>query len=288
MEEDRLLQQVSESPHLEPCLIVVIASEVRLLREALAETLGRDRAFTIAGLSVDLSQTLNIIRDRQPDVVLLDAAFSNGLDVVRQIRNFASDIRVIVFAVAETEESIVAWAEAGVSGYIPRTAALVDLVALLAEVLRGEQSCSGRVASSLLRRISEGTHPGNARTNVPRTPALTDREQQIIQLIGAGLSNKDIARRLDIGVPTTKSHVHNLLRKLDLQRRGQVAPWMREHEIDLHAAPMAQEQDMNGTRKKHNEGFRAKVPLTAIGALVDLLANSDWEMQLLACANAML
>jgi DNA-binding NarL/FixJ family response regulator len=247
MEADRLLQQMAAgTAHVEPCLTIVIAAEVRLLREALADTLGRDRSLTIAGLSADLNQTLNIILDRQPDIVLLDAAFPNGTGVVSQIRNLAPGVRVIVVAVAETEENIFAWAEAGISGYIPRTAALADLVALLADILRGEQSCSGRVAGGLLRRITNGAHIGNARSNVPLTPALTDRELQIIQLIGAGLTNKDIARRLNIGVATTKSHVHNLLGKLALQRRGQVAPWMSVHEAELHAASRPNPPDATG------------------------------------------
>jgi DNA-binding NarL/FixJ family response regulator len=59
---------------------------------------------------------------------------------------------------------------------------------------------------------------------------LTARELQIVELIGAGLSNKDIARHLNIGLATTKSHVHNMLEKLELQRRGQIAPWIRRHE----------------------------------------------------------
>jgi DNA-binding NarL/FixJ family response regulator len=209
---------------------ILIVAEVRFLREALAEIVGRDRALSISGLSADLDQALVMILDRQPDIVLLDAAFPGGTDVVHQISSIAPEARVIVLAVAETEENIIAWAEAGVAGYVPRTAALADVVTVLRNIVRGEQACSGRVAAGLMRRIGRAARSGNTRSEPPSTPMLTTRELQIVQLIGAGLSNKDIARRLNIGLATTKSHVHNMLEKLELQRRGQVAPWIRQHE----------------------------------------------------------
>jgi two-component system nitrate/nitrite response regulator NarL len=117
-----------------------------------------------------------------------------------------------------------------VVGYVPRTAALADLVALLADIMRGEQNCSERVAGGLLRRITKVAGSRNTQSDRPLALTLTVRELQIIQLVGAGLSNKDIARRLNIGVSTTKSHVHNLLGKLALQSRSQVAAWMRQRD----------------------------------------------------------
>ena len=72
--------------------------------------------------------------------------------------------------------------------------------------------------------------PVEVRGVQPVVPLLTSREQQIVQLITEGMTNKDIARHLDIAVATTKSHVHSLLRKLSLNRRGRVALWARDHE----------------------------------------------------------
>jgi DNA-binding NarL/FixJ family response regulator len=230
MEADRLEDVKAIAADAGQRQSVLIVSEVRFLREALAEIIGRNRALSISGLPADLDQALAMIIDRQPDIVLLDAAFPNGADVVRQIRNVSSGARVIVLAVAETEENIIAWAEAGVAGYVPRTASLAEVVTVLQDIVRGEQSCSARVAAGLLRRIGRMARSRNTRGHPPSALMLTARERQIVQLIGAGLSNKDIARRLNIGLATTKSHVHNMLEKLELQRRGQVAPWIRQHE----------------------------------------------------------
>src|SRR5262249_11061456 len=116
------------------------------------------------------------------------------------------------------------WAEAGVSGYIPSTAAGADLRAIVADISTGRQVCSPLVAAGMLQRIGEvGTA---AQRHGRSSETLTPRELEIIRLLGFGLSNKEIARRLDIRLATTKSHVHNALAKLNLQRRSQVATWI--------------------------------------------------------------
>jgi len=80
------------------------------------------------------------------------------------------------------------------------------------------------VAACMLQHIARGGPRAPRQAPVP--PALTPREMEIVRLVSTGLSNKEIARRLDIGLATTKSHVHNALAKLNLQRRGQMATWM--------------------------------------------------------------
>jgi DNA-binding NarL/FixJ family response regulator len=207
----------------------LILSDTRFLREGLVEILGRNQAVTSAD---DLGEALEMLLAAPRDMVLLDAAFPDGLVAVRRIRELAPDVRIVALAVAETAENVIAWAEAGVTGYVPRTAALSDLLAMLQSIMLGEQACSAQVASGLLRRIAKPAGASIERPNGLSSPALTEREAQIIQLIVQGLSNKEIARRLNIGLATTKSHVHNLLTKLKLERRGQAALWMREHRTD--------------------------------------------------------
>jgi DNA-binding NarL/FixJ family response regulator len=237
VETDRDRRGASAVPtRVEPTADIIIVSRVRFLREALAEILARDTALSICGLSADLDAALNMAFNRQPDVVILDAAFPNGTEAVRRIREVAPLADVIVFAVEEVEDSVIAWAEAGVAGYSPSSAALADVNAMITDIMRGEQSCSGRVAAGLLRRISTATLAGAGRSVAPSiTSRITARERQIIELVEAGLSNKEIARGLNIGVGTTKSHIHNVLGKLGLNRRGQLARWMSENKDQLRA-----------------------------------------------------
>jgi len=128
---------------------------------------------------------------------------------------------------AETEENVIKWGEAGVAGYIPRTATMTDVIAAIGNTMRGEQACSARISATLLRRLSEHPTPSPASDK----PLLTAREAEIVQLLATGLSNKQIALRLHISLATTKSHVHNLLTKLELPRRGYAAIWLRQHAI---------------------------------------------------------
>ena len=123
---------------------------------------------------------------------------------------------------------MLAWAEAGIAGYVPNTASVDDLVLLIGQILRGEQTSPARIVGSLLRRVA------SAGRGAPATPdpSLTRRELEILRLVGAGLTNKDIARRLGISLGTTKSHVHNLLGKLSFSRRAEVI-------THLHAVPRA-------------------------------------------------
>jgi len=212
-------------PAARPVTRILILSEIRLFRESLGDILGRERGMSVGGLAGDLAGAMAAVRERQPDLLLLDAALPQGARTAARIRDTVPHLPVVVLAVAETPETIIAWAEAGVAGYVPRTAALADLAPLLRDIMRGEQRCEAAVAAGLLRRVSSMASAATGR----QAAALTVREREIVQLIGTGLSNKDIARRLNIGLATTKSHVHNLLGKLKLQRRGQAASWMREH-----------------------------------------------------------
>lgn len=222
-----LEEATSSLPNLELPLSILIVSEVRLLREALAQVVNHETALSVCGLTCDPVEALGTTLDRQPDLVLLDAAFPDGIDLLGRLRNAVPRVKVVVVAVRETEQNIIAWAEGGVVGYIPNTAALADIARLLGDIIVGKQSCSEPVAAGMLRRIGSATRSNNPQSDVPPVPILTVREMQIIELIASGLSNKDISRRLNIGVSTTKSHVHHLLGAL--QRRGQLAQWIGRH-----------------------------------------------------------
>jgi DNA-binding NarL/FixJ family response regulator len=217
---------VDTVPKAPPELLIV--SHIRFLREGLANVLAADGAFTVAGIAAELEEALAISHIAPPQITLIDAALPDGLAAARSLGKLSPNTPIVALALAETEQDVIAWAEAGISGYIPRTAALDELAGSLRNILRGEQHCSMVVAGGLLRRISIASRGAAARSHAA-LPELTPREEQVIRLICIGLSNKEIARRLNIGLGTTKSHVHNLLAKLELERRGQVIRWSRDH-----------------------------------------------------------
>jgi DNA-binding NarL/FixJ family response regulator len=210
-------------------LRIVIVSEVRFLRESLAEFLERDPSVSVVRQCADLAEVAALSPSLQADVVLVDAALREGAAAARRTRQVKPDVRIIVYGVRETKEDVIAWAEAGVIGYVANTAAPSDLVRLIVGIHGGEQLCSGRVAAELLHRIAITESLGIGRNAPSPALALTRREREAAELIATGLSDKEIARRLNISLATAKLHVHNLLGKLNVQRRGQVVVRLSEH-----------------------------------------------------------
>ena len=199
----------------------LIVSEVRFLVESLTEILEHAPGIHICGHSVTLAHAIAATKALRPAIVLLDVAFPDGMGAAVQLSAVIPEASVVALALTETKENVLAWAEAGVAGYVPNTASVDDLVSLIKQISRGEQTCPSRIAGGLLRRIA--TLGGGAGPGLPASPAelLTRHELEILGFLGEGLCNKDIARRLSISLGTTKSHVHNLLGKLSVQRRAE-------------------------------------------------------------------
>jgi DNA-binding NarL/FixJ family response regulator len=210
-------------------LRIVIVSEARFLGEALAEVLERDPSVSVIRICADLAEAVMLSPALQADVMLVHAALRDGPGAARRACQIAPDVRIIAYAVRETKEDVIAWAEAGVIGYVPNTAALAELVRLIMDIHGGEQLCSARVAAELFHRIAVTASLGTGRNTPSPALALTRRERQTAELIANGLSDKEIARRLNISLATTKAHVHNLLGKLNVRRRGQVVVRLHEH-----------------------------------------------------------
>jgi two-component system, NarL family, nitrate/nitrite response regulator NarL len=197
---------------------VFVVSDIRLVCEGLILGLSQEPSVIVVGSS-DLSQSLTNIGEACPDVVLLDVAGPGNIKLSRPLRELLPDAKIVAFAVAEKEEIIIACAEAGISGYVPRTASLEDVVAAIHAAIRGRALLLAAHRRIVLpRRRAPATAPD----------VLTQREKQIIALVEQGFSNKEIARSLHIGNATAKNHVHNILSKLQVRRRGEAAARIRQ------------------------------------------------------------
>ena len=203
---------------------VVVVADVRLYREGLASNLTARPNLSVLGTAGNRDEALALSAAVRPDVVVIDMATRDALEVVRAIRSQDASIKVIAFAVDESDRDIVACAEAGVAGYLSCEGSMDDLVATIASCTRGELICSPRIAATLFQRVCCLASGGRESTE---GSLLTGRERQIVSLIDGGLSNKEIAQRLNIEVPTVKNHVHNILEKLKVTTRAEAAAWLR-------------------------------------------------------------
>jgi DNA-binding NarL/FixJ family response regulator len=199
-----------------------VVADIRLYREGLADVLTRQSEITVVGTAAYGERALEMLRDLRPDVMLLDLGMDAGREIVRRAAEVNSETRVVVLALPESGDEIVAWAEMGIAGYVGRDAALEQLVRTIRSVARGETLVSPQIAATLFRRIASLA----AERGVSTSAHLTSRENEVLRLVARGLSNKEIAAHLTIELPTVKNHVHNILEKLNVQRRGEaVAHW---------------------------------------------------------------
>lgn len=215
-------------------LRVAVATDVCLYREGLAISLARRAETEVVATAGRLADALELLQHARPDVLLLDLGLPGSAEVVRAAREARPEAKVVALAITDTEQGVLACAEAGVRGYVTRDASIDDLVGVMLAVARGELVCDPAIAASLFRHVGELA----ARRGGPAdTGALTPREREVLALVGEGLSNKEISRRLSIGLSTVKNHVHNLLEKLHVSRRGAAAARLRPGDRGARSLP---------------------------------------------------
>lgn len=201
---------------------LLIVSHIRFVREALADLLHRAALFGSISVAADIASAQESCAQQGVTLLLLDSAIPYGFAAVRRIRQKAPSVTVAILAVAETENDVVAWARAGATAYVPQEAGIKELIDFLGQIMLGEQPCTRRVAAGLLRALANGTTADPVYTT-PAGSKLTGRECELAKLVQDGLSNKEIARQLRIEVSTVKSHIHNLLGKLNVNGRSEIA-----------------------------------------------------------------
>jgi DNA-binding NarL/FixJ family response regulator len=203
---------------------VFVLSDTRLLRDGIFLALSQERSIEVVGSS-DFSVVLAELLDAPPDAVLLDVASSRGLEVLHLIRSSLPSAKSVALGVAEVDEVVIQCADAGASGFVASDGSISDVVEAVHSAIRGELRCSSRIAGILLNRL-------NALSVRSRECALNDeltpREWEIVKLVAEGMSNKEIARVLSIRIATVKNHVHSILGKLKVQRRGEAAARARK------------------------------------------------------------
>jgi DNA-binding NarL/FixJ family response regulator len=208
---------------------IALIEDNRLVREGIAALLNQvgDLQVVAAGSGADLS----LLRETKPQVVLLDLGLrsADSLGVAKKVVQRFPQSRIIVMDLLPVEEDVIEFLEAGVAGFIMKDATLDDLVATI-RTAANAGFLPPPLTETLISRIARCAADGG------RPPALesvrmTPREREVIQLIAEGLSNKEIAKRLRIAAHTAKSHVRNVMEKLMLHTRLQIAAYAHQDDI---------------------------------------------------------
>jgi two-component system, NarL family, nitrate/nitrite response regulator NarL len=203
---------------------VIVASPVHLVREGLAASL-RGRPGLVLADIVDLdSRGIAAIAGAQPDIVLVDLGQTVPSAAARLIKEASPGSKLVAFALDETDDQVFACAAVGFSGYVPRQSGAEELYRALVDAMAGRMQCAPHIAAAMFSRLAglllEPKPPASL-------PPLSERENEILALVAQGRSNKEIARQLRISAATVKNHMHNILQKLQVGRRGEAAARLR-------------------------------------------------------------
>ena len=211
---------------------ILLIEDNRILRDGMTAMLNRQGDITVAAVSDGGDGTLAKARAMKPHVVLMDLGLDshNSLDVVESLKKEFSGVRIIGMGLAPAQSDILEFVQAGAEGFILKNATVENVIKTIRAVARGETVLPPPMTGSLFSQVVEHALMKGKR-NLRGAIRMTQREKEITALIVEGMSNKQIAVRLNIATFTVKSHVHNILEKLALHSRLQIAKYSSDDMI---------------------------------------------------------
>jgi two-component system, NarL family, response regulator DevR len=199
---------------------VFILAENRLLREALTRIFNKKSDIQVVGASAFSPDIVGQISNATPDVLLSDSAALtlSELRLVAEVRAAIPGLKVVMVGMDADRETFLRAVRDGIAGFVLKDASAIEVAAAVRSVANGEAVCPPSLCLALFERVaSQNTPP--ASFVVRHNLGLTRREQQLVQMIGNGLTNKEIATQLNLSEQTVKNHVHRMLRKVGATNR---------------------------------------------------------------------
>lgn len=204
---------------------ILLIEDNRLLREGISAMLKKQKDMHVVATIGNGENILNKIEKSNPDIILLDLGLrsQNSLRVVKLITESYEKTKIIVMDLVPLQADVLEYVQAGVSGFILKDANINDFFKTIRSVYEGVQVLPSHLTGSLFSQIVEHAMNGNKPSKIFNAVRMTKRERQVIELIADGSTNKEIAQVLHLSTFTVKSHVHNILEKLALNSRVQIA-----------------------------------------------------------------
>lgn len=204
---------------------IILIEDNRLLREGINALLKKEPDFIVVATYDDGEFAEDKINELNPHILILDLGLSNtnSLELANSLKDKIHKVKIIVMDLIPIQEDIALFVEAGVKGFILKDATLDEFTETIRNVAAGQTILPPILAGSLFSQIVKYGLKEMGLSNVNQYIRMTNRECEIVGLIAKGLSNKEIANQLNISVYTVKSHVHNILEKMELDTRVQIA-----------------------------------------------------------------
>jgi len=201
---------------------LLIADDHKLFRQGLISLMKtREDLVQVIGEAKTGSEAVLLAEKLKPDIVLLDIYMpdQNGLQAAREIKAHSPEVNIVMLTSSEDDDHLIEAVNAGVSGYLLKNLDADELFDLLAGIRKGEAAITRSMAARLLKTSA------HSRDGDQDGEDLTNREIDVLRLVARGLSNSDIADRLCVSINTVKTHLKNILSKLDLENRTQAAAY---------------------------------------------------------------
>ncbi len=204
---------------------ILLIEDNRLLREGITALLKKQPDMQVVTTVGNGENILGMIGKHNPNIVLLDLGLrsQNSLKVVKLVKQNFEEIKIIVMDLIPLQADVFEFVQAGVSGFMLKDISVKEFLKTVRIVYKGTRVLPPHLTGSLFTQIVEYAVNGSKTSVITESTRMTKRERQVIELIADGSTNKEIAQKLHLSTYTVKSHVHNILEKLALNTRVQIA-----------------------------------------------------------------
>ena len=204
---------------------ILLIEDNRLLREGISELLKKQPDMNVVTTVGNGENILALIDKQKPNLILLDLGLrsQNSLHIVKLVKKDYPEVKIIVMDLIPLQADVFEFVQAGVSGFMLKDISVAEFLKTIRAVNEGLQILPPHLTGSLFSQIVEHALNGLPKTVIDESVRMTKRERQVIELIANGDTNKEIAQKLHLSTYTVKSHVHNILEKLALNTRVQIA-----------------------------------------------------------------
>lgn len=207
---------------------VVIVEDHKLFREGLKSLLSDKADLEVVGEAGDGLEAIRVVKKCRPELMLLDLSMPkmNGISVMKEIKNQFPDIKIMALTIHESDQYVLEAFEAGADGYCLKDAGRNELMVAVESVLQGKRYISPSISENVLEGYMSGRKKLKSKTS---WDTITQREREVLKLLGEGFQNKEISDMLHISVKTVEKHRANIMNKLDLHNAAALTAFAIEH-----------------------------------------------------------